>query len=50
MRGFNDKEANIILSATLAPSSWLMSPENVAARRWIPWLCAYTGARVNEMT
>jgi integrase len=27
-----------------------MSPENADARRWIPWLCAYTGARVNEMT
>lgn len=20
------------------------------ARRWVPWLCAYTGARVNEIT
>lgn len=50
MRGFNDNEADIILSATLAPFSRLMSPENAAARRWIPWLCAYTGARVNEMT
>ncbi len=26
------------------------SPRFAAARRWIPWLCAYTGARVNEMT
>jgi integrase len=21
-----------------------------AARRWVPWICAYTGARVNEIT
>jgi integrase len=21
-----------------------------AARRWVPWLCAYTGARVGELT
>src|SRR3974390_572924 len=21
-----------------------------AARRWVPWICAYTGARVNEVT
>jgi hypothetical protein len=21
-----------------------------AARRWLPWLCAYSGARVNELT
>jgi integrase len=50
MRGFNDDEASAILSATLAPFSALMSKENAAARRWVPWLCAYTGARVNEMT
>ncbi|WP_375779094.1 hypothetical protein ACE103_08695 [Bradyrhizobium sp. ma5] len=24
--------------------------EMAAARRWIPWICAYTGARVNEIT
>src|ERR1700730_276574 len=50
MRGFRPKEAEKILSATLAPFSDLMTPENRAARRWVPWLCAYTGARVNEMT
>jgi site-specific recombinase XerD len=50
MRGFNDDEARKILSATLAPFSPLMSTENAVARRWVPWLCAYTGARVNEMT
>nr|WP_249790325.1 site-specific integrase [Bradyrhizobium yuanmingense] len=27
-----------------------MSVENAASRRWVPWLCAYTGARVNELT
>jgi integrase len=50
MRGFTDEEAAIILSAALAPMSALMAAENAAARRWVPWLCAYTGARVNEMT
>jgi integrase len=50
MRGFRPKEARIILSATLAPFSDLMTPENRAARRWVPWICAYTGARVNETT
>jgi integrase len=50
MRGFNDQEAATILSAALAPMSDLMSAENVAARRWVPWICAYTGARVNEIT
>ncbi|HEY8333780.1 MAG TPA: site-specific integrase [Tardiphaga sp.] len=50
MRGFTDAEAAVILSAALAPMSELMSAENAAARRWVPWICAYTGARVNEIT
>lgn len=49
-RGFTDSEANKILSAALAPCSSLISPEHAAARRWVPWICAYTGARVNEIT
>jgi integrase len=27
-----------------------MTEENAAARRWVPWICAYTGACVNEIT
>jgi integrase len=50
MRGFTDKEAVVILAAALAPMSEAMTAENAAARRWVPWLCAYTGARVNEIT
>jgi integrase len=50
MRGFTDKEATTILAAALAPMSELMSAENAAARKWVPWICAYTGARVNEIT
>jgi integrase len=50
MRGFTNEEAAVILSAALAPMSVLMSAENAAARRWVPWICAYTGARVNEIT
>jgi integrase len=49
-KGFTDQEARTILSAALAPPSRLMSPEHAAARRWVPWICAYTGARVNEIT
>jgi site-specific recombinase XerD len=50
MRGFSDKEAATILAAALAPMGDLMSEENAAARKWVLFLCAYTGARVNEMT
>ena len=47
---FTDSEARAILTATLQPSNGRMSPSYVRALRWIPWLCAYTGARVNECT
>ncbi len=50
MRGFKDGEATQILAATLAPGSELLNSEHAAARRWVPWICAYTGARVNEIT
>lgn len=50
MRGFFDDEATIILRATLASPPKRLAPHHAAARRWVPWLCAYTGARVNEIT
>lgn len=46
----NDLEAQIILSASILDYRDNVSPERALARRWVPWLCAYTGARVNEMT
>ncbi|MCP3404473.1 DUF6538 domain-containing protein [Bradyrhizobium sp. CCGB01] len=49
-KGFSDKDARTILTATLQKGSHLLSGEMAAARRWIPWICAYTGARVNEIT
>jgi integrase len=48
--GFTDDEAQRILSATFLPLPANLSKEHGRARRWVPWLCAYTGARVNEMT
>jgi integrase len=47
--GFTPDEAKTILRAALAPQPDTLSPEHRLARRWIPWLCAYTGARVGEM-
>lgn len=45
-----DDEARAILSAALSvPLSKRPKPCELA-RRWVPWLCAYTGARVNEIT
>jgi integrase len=49
-RDFTAAEAKAILTATLEPASSKLSAWRARARRWIPWLCAYTGARVNEFS
>ena len=49
-RDFTKAEQRMILSASFAEAPDRMSAHKAAARRWVPWLCAYTGARVNEMT
>lgn len=49
-KGFTDAEAVTILRATLEPSKERLSEERARAQRWVPWLCAYSGARVNEIT
>ncbi len=48
--GFTEAEAIKILGAALSPASGSLSAKHALARRWVPWLCAYTGARVNEIT
>lgn len=49
-KGYSNGEAIRILEATFLPASPLTAVETRAARRWLPWLCAYSGARVNELT
>ncbi|WP_417584171.1 hypothetical protein [Pelagibacterium sp.] len=49
-RGFTLSEAETILKATLADQGPKISITGAAARRWVPWLAAYSGARVNELT
>lgn len=48
-KGFTDNEAATILSAALLYLSDAETPRTAAAKRWVPWLCAYTGARVGEL-
>lgn len=47
---FTEAEIVAILSASgnvrKAPKE---APQRYALKRWVPWLCAYTGARVGEM-
>ena len=47
-REFNKSEWKTILKATLLPAPPRMEPYNAAARRWVPWICAYTGSRPGE--
>lgn len=51
-KGFTDDEANAILTAALRnPDEFgRRSVENKRAIRWVPWICAFTGARVTEIT
>jgi hypothetical protein len=49
-REFNEAEWRTILKATITPPPPRMEPYNAAARRWVPWLCAYTGSRPGEAT
>lgn len=51
-KGYSDEEARRILTAanTTLQVSDRRSHENKIACRWVPWLCAYTGARVAEIT
>lgn len=48
--GFTDAEALAILRATLADddSQRRRTEENRRAIRWLPWICAFTGARITE--
>lgn len=49
-RSLTDDEALIILRGTLQPMPQKLTAPRAFARRWVPWLCAYSGARVNEIT
>lgn len=49
-KAFTLEEAERILHASLECPQGRMTEESRAARRWIPWICAYTGARINEIT
>ncbi|MGI3899404.1 MAG: DUF6538 domain-containing protein [Janthinobacterium lividum] len=49
-RDIGDAHARLILSETLRLPDPQTPAKLAAAKRWVPWICAYTGARVNEVT
>lgn len=49
-KGLTQEEAKSILTAALCYSGTAQEhPKTVAAKRWLPWLCAYSGARIREV-
>ena len=49
-KSYTEEEACTILKAARVEASDRHSAPSARARRWVPWLCAYSGARVNEIT
>lgn len=49
-RVFRDREIAAILSAASGVTLDARNPTRSAARRWCPWLAAYSGARIAELT
>lgn len=47
-RGFTDAEARIVLRATLSQFDDCLPDDQKRARRWLPWICKYSGARIGE--
>ncbi|MGE0340174.1 MAG: DUF6538 domain-containing protein [Xanthobacteraceae bacterium] len=47
--GFTDDEAKAILKGATKHERGQESAKTFAAKRWVPWLMAYSGARVGEL-
>lgn len=48
-KSITDEEAILILADTMEPGSDRLLAQKQSAKRWCPWLMAYTGARVLEV-
>ncbi|MCJ2007969.1 DUF6538 domain-containing protein [Methylobacterium sp. J-092] len=48
-REFTTEEARAILQASMHLQAGRELPQTLAAKRWIPWVLAFTGARVGEI-
>jgi len=48
-KGLTDAEAIAILTVAAAHDVGREQPQTRAAKRWVPWLLAYTGARLGEI-
>lgn len=46
----SDEASKVILNAAMQKQPNTLPERHRLARRWVPWICAYTGARVGEIT
>ncbi|MEJ5084139.1 DUF6538 domain-containing protein [Brucella pseudogrignonensis] len=49
-KGYSPEQAKTILQATFGGTSKELDPHYQRAVFWVPWICAYTGLRVSEVT
>lgn len=49
-KGYSLEQAQTILQATFDGTSKELDPHYQRAVFWVPWICAYTGLRVSEIT
>ncbi|ANN61412.1 hypothetical protein A9174_12685 [Mesorhizobium loti NZP2037] len=49
-KGYTAEEGKAILTATFSGTSKAISAPHRRALFWVPWICAYTGLRVTEIT
>lgn len=49
-KSYSHEQANMILAATFKGSTKALSAPHRRAIFWVPWICAYTGLRVSEVT
>jgi integrase len=49
IRGYTREQVAALLTATRAPRSKKVDKNHVTISRWVPWLCAFTGARIGEV-
>jgi site-specific recombinase XerD len=49
IRGYTREEVTVLLQAAREPRSKRTSRDHANISRWVPWLCAFTGARISEV-
>jgi integrase len=49
-QGYTRDEAYFVLDSCRSQDTAVYARDRAATLRWVPWICAYTGARIGEIT